>query len=313
MNAYPELFEDRYKICFVHLPKTGGKTFRQICRKQFKKCNAFRLSSAGQLKILAELPEEEIAMLDLLHGHFPISFLPDHMPKRFRYFTWLRDPVKRVLSAYNYWIHSHRDFGMPAAKMVRERNMSLQDCMDTDEYEIRYWIYAYTNLLGLGVKAKGTPGEILERAIEHAVRALLTHFDFVGITERYTEGLEYLQKVYGFRTDYTIQNVTPPWAKTKTGVTDEQREALREMLAPEYIIYDFAKQIFEKRINTQREKIMEGDAARAIRYGKPPDLIDADIEEEYLTDRWEGEDGYFSNIERGKHENSSSYTMQEGK
>jgi hypothetical protein len=286
VNAYPDLFEDRYKICFVHLPKTGGKTFRQICRKQYKNCVAYRLTNEDRLKQLFQMPLEDIAMIDFIHGHFPISFLPPHMPKRFRYFTWLRDPVDRTISVYNYWIHSKRDFGMPAAKMVRENKMSLQDCMDTDIYEIRYWLLPYVNLLGLGVEASGTPGEVLERAIEHAARSLLTHFDFVGITERYTEGLEYLQRTYGFRTDYTIQNVTPPWAKRKTGATDEQKEQLREMLAPEYMIYEFAKKIFEKRISTDKEKIYEGKGDHTIKYGKPMDLVDADIEKDYLTDRW---------------------------
>jgi hypothetical protein len=269
VNAYPDLFEDRYKICFIHLPKTGGKTFRQICRKQYRECNAYRLNNEDSLKQLHGMPKEDIAMIDLLHGHFPIGFLPPHMPRRFRYFVWLRDPLNRFLSTYNYWIHSKRDFGMPAARMVRENNMSLQDCIETTNYEIKYWMLPYVNML------------------EHAARSLIADFDFVGITERYTEGLEYLQRTYGFRTDYTIQNVTPPWAKRKTGATEEQKEQLRKQLAPEYVIYDFAKQIFEKRYNTMKERVYAGDGKHEIRYGRPTDLDEADIEQDYFTDRWD--------------------------
>jgi len=269
MNAYPELFEDRLKIVFVHLPKTGGKTFRQICKRQFKNCKQLRIMNIYALEYLTKLSLEERATFDFIHGHFPLSFLPE-MPKRFRYFTWLRDPVNRTISLYNYWKHSKRTFKAPGAATVHKQNMTFEDFITTNDDEIKYWQYPYLNYLGLGIKNTGNPVEIMERGIEQAARVLLTHFDFVGITERYDEGLEYLQKTFGFRTDHTIQNVTPAWAKAKTGVTDEQRDRLREWLKPEYIIYEFAKKIFEERIDRgpERRRIYESCGSYTMSQGK---------------------------------------------
>lgn len=248
MNVYPELFKDKLKIAFLHVPKTGGKTFRQICKKQFKSCKDFKISNQKRLAWLWDRDLADLMMIDLIHGHFPY-YAVAHLPRRFKFFTWLRDPVDRVVSQYHYWRYGNRIFDLPSTKIVRETKMSFQDYMDNKSRSFRYWIFAYTTFFGAAEDGDRDTVEGIERCVEQAVRTLTTNFDFVGITERYKEGLIYLQKKYGFRTDYIIQNVTPAWAKVKAGITDEQKEELRAYLKPEYLIYDIAKKIFEERIN----------------------------------------------------------------
>jgi len=248
MNIYPELFEDKFKFIFVHIPKTGGKSFRYILMNQFEKCNGFKLSNPERIEWISQQTPEDLLRFDLIHGHFPYYFLPP-MPKRFKFFTILRDPIERIISQYNYWMNSKRKFDLSIQHIVREKKMTFEEYVNSDLEEVKYWLFAYMTHLSDPTCYKGNDVEVVERRIEQAVRALATDFDFVGITEKYDEGLEYLSKRYpGFKKEYKPQNVTPQWEKTAE-VTDELRSWLKDYLKPEYLIYNMAKKIFESRIN----------------------------------------------------------------
>jgi len=242
MIVHPNLLKDGLKIAFLHIPKTGGKTFRQIVRNQFRDCREVNLSNVKSTKFLQDRTIDEIASLDFITGHFCYYFIPE-LPRRFRYFTWLRDPVERIISLYSYWTTSEEDIKVDACRLVRENNMTFDDFIHGGCPEHTYWIFSYmTQLSDIRKLKKPTPENVYEQ-VKEAMTNILSNFEFVGITERYNEGLKYLERTYGFNIKHDIVNVTPK----KIDISDSQRKHLTRILAPEYAIYNLGKKIFEER------------------------------------------------------------------
>ena len=85
----------------VHIPKTGGTTFMTVLASHF----------GDRLVKDYELPREEVNRLIggrtsyCVHGHFWTDKYAD-VPDA-DYVTWLRDPIDRLISQYNFW-HNYR-------------------------------------------------------------------------------------------------------------------------------------------------------------------------------------------------------------
>ena len=100
------------RICFLHIPKTGGLTVRALLESRYVENEIYAHKDAGQLarntydadvmsSVLKNFPpiREPLAV-----GHFPFWFFQNkdpHFQTSFL-FTVLREPVDRVISSYFY-------------------------------------------------------------------------------------------------------------------------------------------------------------------------------------------------------------------
>jgi len=100
---------------FVHMMKTGGTTFNRTIKEIFENGNCvftdkiFRRYRRDEIVCLNKWSEQHIPMeLDLnkhrfILGHFTVNkYKHLHWPM----LTFLRDPVKRVVSYYSVWLHN---------------------------------------------------------------------------------------------------------------------------------------------------------------------------------------------------------------
>lgn len=99
----------------VHLPKTAGQTFGRILRDHYGP--RFRLVKEDRplhdtpsrrncraLVNLVKLSGSALDEIDCIHGHFlPVKFLGLAAVRPVQFVTWLRDPVQRLVSHYQYW------------------------------------------------------------------------------------------------------------------------------------------------------------------------------------------------------------------
>src|SRR5688572_22275075 len=83
---------------FLHIPKTGGVTFHNIITNQyrFQKHFLYKLKNADEWNSLS--PEEKTSY-SVIKGHFPFGG-KEFYPANCNYFTFLRDPEKRIISHY---------------------------------------------------------------------------------------------------------------------------------------------------------------------------------------------------------------------
>lgn len=164
----------------VHIPKTAGTSFRQALQAQLGE-DRVALTYLGRImcgsdyvcgfqgRSLDHLEEPEAqALVDYcatngvacIHGHYSLFAIRDLFPQA-RCITFLRDPLKRLVSAYN-----HMFITMPD----RAARLSFEDFVRMERTRNVYET--------------------------HGVLEYIDDFDFIGITEQYDRSLALLGSIY---------------------------------------------------------------------------------------------------------------------
>lgn len=164
----------------VHIPKTAGTSFRQALQAQLGE-DRVALTYLGRVMCGSEYvcgfqgrsldhieDSEADALVDYcdtngvacIHGHFSLYALQDLFPDA-RAITFLRDPLKRLVSAYNHMFVTMPD---------RAEQLSFEDFVRMPRTQNVYE--------------------------SHGVLEFIDRFDFIGLTEQYDRSLELLSAVY---------------------------------------------------------------------------------------------------------------------
>lgn len=166
------------KLISLHLPKTAGSSFRTTLEDVFAErllCDyGDRSISKPPLlrhqEVLAaalSVAEYGAGEYDCVHGHFlPVKYLPLADRESCYFITWMRHPVERLISHYHFWQQSyHPESAPPHHRRVVEEGWSLEQFCLSEQFRNLYTQYLW-----------GFP---------------LENFTFVGITEHYSEDLDY--------------------------------------------------------------------------------------------------------------------------
>lgn len=101
-------------IISVHIPKTGGSSFRRALEEHFKERLLLDYSfPLGDSKIerrkkahlsAIALASQDLGNFECVHGHFlPAKYLLLSSIRTLRFVVWIREPVSRLVSHYHYW------------------------------------------------------------------------------------------------------------------------------------------------------------------------------------------------------------------
>lgn len=127
-------------IFSVHIPKTAGTSFRMALEERFGDRLAlyygprdpktdFRLR-VPRGELAGRIPALKASGVEVLHGHYPLRSVAPHVAEASRQvWTWLRDPVDRVLSHYAFYRERPNDRRL--AEQVRAGDLSLHDFAKT--------------------------------------------------------------------------------------------------------------------------------------------------------------------------------------
>jgi len=172
-----------YTLVFLHLPKTGGITLREILLRRIGHRPVLRMDEPDlHAQWLRAQPEAWRARLALVHGHIYYG-VHELLPRPCLYMTMLRDPLERVLSYYSF-IREAADHHLHA--QVREGNLNLAGCIrrgltvELDNFQVR----ALTSLRNIHVPFGGVTREMLTEAKAH-----LDGMSLVGVTEQFDASL----------------------------------------------------------------------------------------------------------------------------
>lgn len=192
-------------IIGTHIPKTGGTSFFDFLQQVFGRTLYHDLS---HLEPRGWQPRQLLARLlgragvpfgtRCIFGHFRATKYQPHFP-RARHFTWLRDPVERVVSQYHYQL---RQANKPDATFSLEpmrlgRFARLPDMRDNQS--------AYLDAKPL--------------------RA----FAFVGITEHFDLGLQLFMRVFDCERAVCIQraNQNPNRSSRRYAISPNARQVIQ--------------------------------------------------------------------------------------
>lgn len=181
---------------FLHLPKTGGTTFKAHLEKHFEQDVAlFECSDWGRRyrrehgrPELAERSEEGRAKIDVIAGHGAYYGIHRLIPgdREARYISFVRDPADRCVSLYNF--RRSRGFANVSFAEWYEEYYRAR----LSDSAVRFFAERLTD-----ASVAATPAQQLE-----AARQLLARCWFVTTTEQLDAGLDLLCAAMGLPGDY---------------------------------------------------------------------------------------------------------------
>ena len=228
-------------IIFLHIPKTAGTTLNSILRKQYEPQQTYFLgaSTHESIRTYQELAVEEKEAIRLVSGHTAYGF-HKYIPGSSTYFTFLRDPLERVVSFYHYvknyeqhYLHKDIAEGITDIKsFAGNRKILLVD-------------NGQTRLIS-GVWLDPAFGEITSHTFELAKANLSQHFSVVGLTERFDLSLLLLREIFNWQDIYYVrENVTKNSAPERA-LTADERETILSNNQWDTALYEYAQSLFEQ-------------------------------------------------------------------
>jgi hypothetical protein len=227
---------------FVHIPKCGGTTFYRILVRQYPAQSMYAIDNIGpniqeSMKKFSKLPEQKRQQIKCIYGHMPFG-IHNHLPAAFSYITFLREPVQRVVSHYNY-VKVKKDHYL--RKRILEENISLTD------YVSQHITSEVRN--GMTRQLSGVPEvdpifgkkNVTENVYAKAIENIEHYFAVCGTLEKFEESLLLMALHYGWKhIYYQRKNIN---TSDKTDMPDHKTlDIIKECNQYDIKLYDYVNE-----------------------------------------------------------------------
>ncbi len=117
------------QVVFIHLPKTGGFALHAALARALPPESVLRVGDEAERAAFRALAPDQVAGHALVSGHVSVNEALERARPDARFVTLLRDPVARLLSAFNYMATWP---GHPLHAVFRERGFAefIRDSAD---------------------------------------------------------------------------------------------------------------------------------------------------------------------------------------
>lgn len=246
----------QFFLIFIHIQKTGGVTFNQILRHQYDSIPK-RLSNKFIIKFIINrshssfeqfLSTKKYPYDKYFTGHYGYG-LHKWLPQPYRYFTFIREPISRLLSLYFYsksnptaYYHKHAQ-GDPCQFFfdtgLHELDNGMVRFIAGDPYD------KFINRTHFGKCSHS----LLEQAIEN----INNDFIFVGILEKFDESLLLLQSKLNWGLPlYLKRNTNSKGLNQYSSVHQDIIAELRELNQFDILLYQYCNQKLTESINQEK-------------------------------------------------------------
>ena len=214
--------QDDSPLFFIHVPKTAGTSFRKGLEQALGNA-ALCYDYAEDAPETSDLVRQylyrqqdpfrfseafEASDARVIAGHVPANKYIDLIGTR-RTLTFLRDPVQRVISEYWHFV----------------RHQGWQDSLEAFYRKPRFINRQSKMLQGVPLEALG----------------------FIGLTERYAQSLEQLNRCFGLTVENLALNSAPDKQAPAYELHSPQLEEVRRLNRQDIALYEQALQLFEQR------------------------------------------------------------------
>ena len=177
------------RSCFLHVPKSAGTALTLYLRNVLGKRNVFHVGEGRYRK--APL-EGLMKRYPVITGHFNVGQISERLFQTTFFFTFLREPADRIVSMYHFFKEGDLDSDH---RVVINEEWSLERALDkwAQPGRCSAWSNEQTFLFSGATDTDRPPEELLPLALRN-----LERFDFVGIHERFAEGVEVLGRLRGW-------------------------------------------------------------------------------------------------------------------
>ncbi|NBC02741.1 MAG: sulfotransferase family 2 domain-containing protein [Bacteroidetes bacterium] len=226
-------------IISVHMPKSGGASFRHLLENHFKKGylqdhdypihdprdkRHRKVRWKRTWNRVSDTLFNRYQNVECIHGHFlPYKYEEFYQSGDHTFVTWLRDPLERLTSHYYYWKEYHDKMDQqPLLKKFLEENWSFEDFAFSEEVRNIYSLFLW--------------------------KFPVERFKFIGITEFYNEDLTFFAENFLDKSEVSIpkKNVNKKSKEKKTIDRGLEKE-IKEFHANDYQLYEYALKQRSKR------------------------------------------------------------------
>lgn len=247
-------------LVFVHIPKTAGTTINAILEKNFSESERYHVNPCDIAASRAEIAGQSIESrqhIHLLYGHMGFGW-HDYMPRPAVYATFLRDPVKRVVSHYNY-VRFRADHEHYLRQTVEDEKMGIREyvesgvCDEVNNGQVRLLTGIEDIVQQPYGQSKFRYGFDDDKYFELAIQNLDRYFGFVGVQEYFDESLILMRDKYRLlrAINYSAMNVGTshysPVAPTETDL-----EVIRRYNGLDIRLYEHVRKEFLSRWGSLR-------------------------------------------------------------
>jgi hypothetical protein len=235
---------------YLHIPKTGGTTLRDIIYRQYKKDQILTIKTLKEsAQIHKDITSTNYNHLKIIQGHLKYGF-HNNVNIRPAYFTILRNPVERVLSTY-YYVLSNRN--NPQNLSTLGKQMSIYEFIESGINP--FVLNGQTQLISGITGSIDNPIIQSEELYTLAKKNIENHFLFLGITEMFDESILILKDLLGWHMPYySFANRT----KKKTNydaINPKVISFIKEYNQLDIRLYNFAKTTLLNRMEEDNNNI----------------------------------------------------------
>ncbi len=223
--------------CFLHVPKSGGTALTLYLRSVLGKRHVFHV---GEGRYRNAPLEGLMKRYPVITGHFNVGQIPERLFQTTFFFTFLREPVDRIVSMYHFFKEGDMDSDH---RVVINEEWCLERALDKWARPGRCssWSNEQTFLFSGAVDADRPPEDLLPMALRN-----LERFDFVGLHERFAEGVECLGRLR----DWPLHAPVPRFktSRKRLAVEDVEPALVERILAAnrcDVQLYNRARELWE--------------------------------------------------------------------
>ncbi len=253
---------------FVHVPKTAGDAFRNIVTRNlapgraldasfeypqtYYNCHTRRVEISYTKEefftYLESLTDAEKNKIFFIGGHNAYFGFHTLFHKPARYITFLREPVARTISLYNFHRtlletlskkHSLKEPEKSRLAMIQD-SFLLKGAVPTFEYWLEHQYNTAENFYSSQAKFLQNAGFIVGNMSKESMEQALSKFYFIGLTESFESDCAFLCEEMGISHSAKKSNASRKYIEEKD-LSSDTLEKIRHANRDDILLYDTAK------------------------------------------------------------------------
>lgn len=206
------------RVIFLHIPKTAGTTFMDLLKANYGQ-SCYRLRNGGDVAAAKRQADQVARWVQCVAGHVGYG-AHEWLPGLWRYVSFLREPVDRVVSLY-YYIRGRPKHKRHELALLPLHEFVKSDAMSDAENGMTRFLAGRSDV---GIRPKESP------ATEDDLATALRRLDYmdIGITEHYGESVAMLCRRLGWRNVVTTPKLVQVYRPRVEDLTVKDWIAIRE-------------------------------------------------------------------------------------
>ena len=225
-------------IIFLHIPKTAGKSLRNVLIKQYwgnKMFYFYPNPTSEELEALRHLTDEKDVKVVLGHYRYGVH---EYLRRPYTYLTFIRNPIDQVISHYYHLVRSDKE----VHQRIIEKNRSLRSFADFE------WAKNLQTAFITGTQDVREIEKDPEGALTLAKKRLSEDIYQFGVTEKFDESLLLFREKLGWKNlVYQRFNVAKNRPENHQ-LNDEDLLKIRKNNQLDLRLYEFGRALFDQRI-----------------------------------------------------------------